>query len=91
MTENELEKCPNCSVAPGQPHLADCDIERCSICGAQAVSCNHKGDKGFQRWTGIYPGEMECLYLGFQTPAGMPDLNRLYATGLYRIFFIRPE
>jgi len=87
-----LEVCPDCGVQPGQRHNHGCDIEHCSVCGLQRINCDHEElhDRRFGRWTGIYPGEAECLALGFITEDGMPDLNRLYSTGLYKIFFIKP-
>ena len=86
-----MDKCPDCAVAPGEKHLQDCDIERCSVCGKQFVSCRCLAhDKNFARWVGFFPGEIECYALGYVTDANMPDLNKLYSTGLYRIFFCKP-
>jgi hypothetical protein len=63
--------CPDCGVEPGRPHVEGCDIERCSICGEQRLSCGcdetgrpDKHDRSFSRWTGFWPGELEALALG---------------------------
>lgn len=87
----ELRDCPDCGVKPGQPHEVGCDIERCSICGGQIISCdcsdeeieeNH--DPLFARWTGIWPGYAEACVLGI-------DLNDFYIKGFYKYFFIKPK
>lgn len=48
--------CPDCGVAVGQPHKDECDVERCSICGDQRVSCDCEGhDPMASVWTGEWP------------------------------------
>src|SRR3712207_8527128 len=36
-------KCPDCGVQPGEWHRPDSDIEQCSHCGGQLVSCETFG------------------------------------------------
>lgn len=86
-----LKPCPDCAAAPGRPHDPGCDIERCSVCGGQALMCGACGaaapgghDPAFARWTGFWPGSLEAGALGV-------DLNAFYAKGYHRIFLVKPE
>lgn len=81
----KLVNCPDCGVKPGEMHLGGCDIQRCSVCGDQLLSCGCLGhDRAFARWTGIWPGYAESRALGI-------DLNGLYDNDMYKIFFIKPK
>ena len=46
-------KCPDCGAAAGEPHKRDCDLERCSICSLQKVTCDCEGHNPLRSvWTG---------------------------------------
>ena len=63
----ELKNCHDCGDEPGQPHMPNCDTERCSFCGGQCLMCGGCPDENgdmrhdplFARWTGIWPGSAE--------------------------------
>jgi hypothetical protein len=82
----EFGDCPDCGVKPGQPHVSGCDIEQCSSCGLQRISCSCGGrhDRAFARWTGIWPGLLEAFVFGV-------DLNAFYGQRLHEIFLVKPK
>ncbi len=53
---SSLILCPDCGVEPRKPHENECDVERCSICGEQRLTCGHTGNQRMlENWMGIYP------------------------------------
>lgn len=94
MIEKPLRNCGGCGAKPGELHEHGCDVERCALCGGQAMCCeciytangmenleeehpdifeNGPTDDmypaldalvekqgGRLRWTGEFPGCMEC-------------------------------
>lgn len=67
-----FRRCPDCGIMPGGLHHLGCDVERCAKCGGQALSCDYCTEEGEEidishreRWTGEWPGVIECRELGF--------------------------
>jgi hypothetical protein len=60
-------QCPDCGVAVGQPHQNECDIELCSTCGGQRISCDcETHDPLLTVWTGNWPESEDAEYgVGF--------------------------
>lgn len=54
--QQKMGKCPDCECRYGDEHRFGCDVERCSRCGQQRISCgcpNH--DPQESRWMGVWP------------------------------------
>ena len=96
-------ECPDCGVLPGSPHRPHCDMETCSSCGDQRLSCGcvyrWKGNVGHPR------DDDDPIVLAhdpwFARWTGFPpgeleaaalgiDLNEFFSLGLHRIFLVKP-
>ena len=61
-----MNNCPDCGVKPGEVHQPYCDVERCSVCCGQYISCGcEKHNPEESCWTGEWPGVLECRELGW--------------------------
>jgi len=48
--------CPDCGLEGGHAHKPDCDIQRCSVCGRQHVSCQCEDHDPIESiWLGEWP------------------------------------
>lgn len=79
--------CPDCGVVPGKPHKGGCDVERCSSCGMQRLSCGcseDSHDPEFAKWDGEWPGDAVTKKLGI-------DMNEFYRRELHKKYFVKSE
>lgn len=66
ITHEYKDTCHDCGVQPGEAHDSGCDVERCSVCKGQWISCGCEDhDPEQSKWTGLWPGIAECRELGF--------------------------
>lgn len=68
-----MNTCPDCGADPGRPHHEGCDVERCSVCGGQYISCGCEDHQPREsKWNGEWPGVAECKKRGWWAQDGYP-------------------
>ncbi len=80
---DETLRCHDCRALPGAEHAGGCDVQLCTVCGLQRISCPCGGSPhGWgQVWSGRWPGDAECRVRGLvsydQQSGWRFDLNAL--------------
>lgn len=76
-----VKRCFDCGVGLGEVHIEGCDIEACSVCNSQRLSCSCSGHKPeLMTWQGIFAsGRPRIKERGkYNVKTAMQDLDSLH-------------
>jgi len=68
MNDETKQRCGDCGVEEGQIHKEFCDMERCSICGEQLISCDCDVDAKLKNRVPYIAWPNLCAYCGALWP-----------------------
>jgi len=89
--DHKRDKCYDCCAYPGELHEDGCDVELCSMCSGQRISCRCDPSHEVVRlkWTGEWPGVADAVEFGWYTYSDdigvEPDIDRVHAAATGKV------
>lgn len=85
-----MRDCNDCGAKPNTEHVLGCDVERCRLCGGQAISCScasdidcdDQGEPSKKAWK-IYDAEVAALGGRLKWSGEYPNADRCREFGFW--------